>query len=70
MARLELVCPEADRSFFVRTPTTKEYWEFYDECRARPEDADGNLVSSTPIESVQIITEDEARALLTQGESE
>lgn len=33
-------------------------------------DADGNLVSSTPIESVQIITEDEARALLTQGESE
>ena len=44
MARLELVCPEADRSFFVRTPTTKEYWEFYDECRARPEDADGNLV--------------------------
>lgn len=42
--RLELVCPEAERSFFVRTPTAKEYWEFYDECRKRPDDANENFI--------------------------
>jgi hypothetical protein len=31
-------------------------------------DADGNIISQEPIETTQILTEDEAKALLTQGD--
>ncbi len=56
--RLELPCPEAGRSFVVRLPTSKQYWEYFDETRARPDDAAINFlirIAEEPVAYAEVL---------------